>query len=90
MTLAKLWALFCSLPLVVQAWIVFALLLLGVGVWTASRCAGRVVAWADERRERRAAAVDPFVRVLGLAPEAVRREFQAIVDASADDTEAAR
>ncbi len=47
---ARLWHLFSSLPLPVQAWLVFVLAMLGLGVWTASRAAGRAAGWLGERR----------------------------------------
>lgn len=49
-TARELWPLFLSMPLAVQVAIPLALVLLGLGVWTASNMAGRAVAWADERR----------------------------------------
>lgn len=92
MTLAQLCSLLLALPFAVQAALVLALVLLVVGVAAVSLAAGRAVAWVQDRFRAPAEVepVDPFVRVLALPPHAVAREFQAIVEASADDTEAAR
>lgn len=92
MTLSQLCSLLLALPFAVQATLVLALVLLVVGVAAVSLAAGRAVAWVQDRccAPAEVEPVDPFVRVLGLPPESVRREFQAIVDASADDAEPAR
>ena len=94
MTLAQLCSLLLRLPFVVQAVLVLALVLLVVGVAAVSLAAGRAAAWVQDRcstpTKEPVEPVDPFVRVLGLPPHAVAREFRAIVEASADDTEAAR
>lgn len=93
---SALWALFCSLPWQVQAALVLALVLLGVGLVAVSLEVGRVAGWVQERLDRRrepapTEPVDPFVRVLALKPSAVRREFQALIDAdAAADSEGAR
>lgn|GEM_PF-3758199 len=50
MTAAHVWHFFASMPAVVQAWAVFALALLGLGVRCASLWVGRAVAWVDEHR----------------------------------------
>ena len=95
MTLSQLCSLLLALPFAVQAALVLALVLLVVGVAAVSLAAGRAVAWVQDRCCAPAVPetpepVDPFVRVLGLPPHTVAREFRAIVEASADDTEAAR
>lgn len=92
MTLAQVCSLLLRLPFVVPAVLVLALALLVVGVAAVSLAAGRAVAWVQERCSAQGATepVDPFVRVLCLPPHLVRREFNAIIEASADDTEAAR
>ena len=92
MTLSQLCSLLPRLPFAVQATLVLALVLLVVGVAAVSLAAGRAVAWVQDRccAPDDPEPVDPFVRVLGLPPHLVRREFNAIVEASADDTEAAR
>lgn len=93
---SAVWAVFCSLPWQAQAALVLALVLLGVGIVVVSLGAGRVAGWAGGRLQRRrresaVAPVDPFVRVLALKPSAVRREFQALIDAdAAADSEGAR
>lgn len=93
---SALWAAFCSAPWRVQVTVVLALVLLLVGIVVVSLGVGRVVGWVSERLERRrepapAEPVDPFVRVLALKPSAVRREFQALIEAdAAADSEGAR
>lgn len=94
-TLAQVCSLLLRLPFVVQAVLVLVLALLVVGVAAVSLAVGRAVAWVQDRccaptADDTPEPVDPFVRVLGLPPHAVAREFRAIVEASADDTEAAR
>lgn len=93
MSAAHAWALFVSLPGSVRAALLLAAGLVLVGAVAVSLAAGRAAAWVadrlDARRESRAVPVDPFARVLRMPPAEVRREFQGIVEASADDAEAA-
>ncbi|HZP55007.1 hypothetical protein [Actinocrinis sp.] len=50
MTLSRLFSLFAALPFAAQAAIVLALALLVLGAVTTALAAGRVAAWAQERR----------------------------------------
>lgn len=94
---SALWEQFRLFPWQVQAALLLALVLLLVGLVVVSLGAGRVAGWAGSRILRRrnrpsaAAPADPFARVLALKPSAVRREFQALIDAdAAADSEGAR
>lgn len=50
MTVRHLWPVLLSLPFAAQSAIVLALLLLAVGIRSASLWVGRAAAWADEHR----------------------------------------